>query len=778
VRSLRFGLRRLLVRPWWALVFVLLIGGTAGAVSALFAVCDQFLFAPLSYANVDSIVHFDAPFEAFRNRDDAERTRRIALESTLVQERAFAKFTWVVQPGGEAATDWGLKSTAVSASLFDLLGVRPERGRFFSESETSSTPRPAVLGYALWRDRFGSNPDVVGQDIEIPGTLDGRPWRILGIMPRGFSFPSGTNFWVPFDPARQPPTFAPDFARLSRGVTVSTLHAQLPGINITTLTEYLRPDEARALEFLLVITALLLMSAWIHGASLLLSRSAATIKTLAIRIALGATHAQLRGDLAGEGFWLALGSLAVCLVIAIIAMPLIVAWLPPEVTSEKRTTMSLGLLASSVACTALGVVAWVMVSGDVIARAKMRSSTQGFIRSARWKIRPQLLLVLLQAGVASVLLYATIASAISYRNLAESDLGFEPRGLLAIPLPMLGQARIQSIELARALAEENDRRTHELASQIRMLPGVSEVAFATARPMTMLPEPISMTLDDSQDLKISVRRLVVTRGYVRAVGAHITEGREPSADETLSDPRARPLVQAVLVNEALARRLRPQGSIVGRSLRVSTALSFLITGTITDVKHGDLDAQTDPTVYAFLPENRTGPTMLVRADDANATLVSVRKLLPGAVASKGIVSLESVVKAQTAGPRARVQVLGTVGIIALVLLGVGLTASVGEVIQQKRRTIAVLFSLGAPRRTVVLDCVRQTSVAAGIGLTAGIWAGYLILKWAGSVIYGVRPLAWSAVVLTVAPCLAVAATAAWVAARNVDETKFAQFLRE
>jgi putative ABC transport system permease protein len=780
--NIRFAFRRLLARPWWALAFVLLVGCTAGMVTGLFAVADTFVFAKPPYREPDSIVHFRVSNTAvLRNRDQAERIRRIAEESSLLTERAFARFTWVFQPGGEAVVDWGVVSTAVSRSLFDLLGARPVRGRLFEDSEGRSIPKVAVISYQLWRDRFGSNSGVLDSEVEIPGTLDGKPWRIVGVMPPGFSFPDGTNFWIPFDPNRQLPTLTPDFARLTEGISIDTLRAQLPQVDVMGLADYVRPHNARAIVFLLLATMVLLLGAWTHGTSLLISRATGTVDTIGIRLALGATSSQIRREFAAEGFLLAAGSFVICLLTAVLVLPAILSWLPPEATAGNAVGLSAPPLLIATGITAVGVLLWVLVVGDMLARTRLISICRPLHAiSGNRSRRSRFLLLVVETAVAGSLAYVGLSSVKSYARLSEVDVGFEPRGLLAVPLPLPNLSRGSSRDASRAASALYEERAREVATAIQRLPGVSATAFASTWPTAHLVEPIEMAIGTVPDIRVPVRRLTVTRGYAKAVGARVLDGGEPTVDETRFDPLARPLVQAAVVNETLARTLRAHGPVVNQTLSSSPALVFRIVGVISDVKQDRVERTTEPTLYPFLPDGRTDTVLLIRTTSADnaLTIGQIRDLLPKDLSSASILNLEHKILSETSGPRARARLLSVAAAFGVILLTIGLVSAIGEALRQHRRAIAICLSLGAQRNRVVLDSVRPLTAAAAAGLAAGIGLGFGIMQSAGSALFGVSAVDWSTAALCCGAVFAAVVLSAWVVSRGVTDFRFARYLKE
>ena len=324
MRTVPDSLRAVCKRPGSAVALSAILGGAVAVVSAVFAICDSVLFERLPYRDPASVVHLAAPFSFLQTRPElAEQVRRVAFESALFSERARAHPIWIVQPGGETAVAWPLRAAAVSPSLFGLLGVQPFLGRLFDENDVDARPRRLLLAYDLWRERFGSNPDVIGSVVDIPDTLDEQPWLLVGVLPKGVAFPQNSNAWVPLVPENERPAFTPDFARLAPGVSAATIAAELPSVAVTPLDHYVRPAKARSLVFLLISTVMLLLIAWMHASMMFTSRARSRLHEAGVRLALGATAADLRRQFAAEGWWLAIGAGVVGMIGTAILTPVI-----------------------------------------------------------------------------------------------------------------------------------------------------------------------------------------------------------------------------------------------------------------------------------------------------------------------------------------------------------------------------------------------------------------------------------------------------------------------
>ena len=205
------GLRGLARRPLVPAVVVVTIGLAVGANTALFSVVDGLLFRPLPYKASDRIVHLDLERSArvSLSRADLRSLAERATSTPSLTERADARPAAIFDPNGPASSDWELRPAEISPSAFDLLGAYPVVGRPFREQDLQEPRFAVLLGYDLWKRRFGGEASIVGHTIEVPGASSDLRWRIVGVMPEGFSFPSGANFWIPTYPWYPRPSVMP-----------------------------------------------------------------------------------------------------------------------------------------------------------------------------------------------------------------------------------------------------------------------------------------------------------------------------------------------------------------------------------------------------------------------------------------------------------------------------------------------------------------------------------------------------------------------------------------
>jgi hypothetical protein len=251
-------------QPALAGVVVATLATALAANVSLFAIFDGLLFRPLLFKAPEAIVRVEIPRGIGLSNEAFTALSERLVATPLLVERTRAARAAVFEEGTDVVIDWRLQPFGVSPAFFDLFGVRPAIGRAFTADDSlAGALVPVILGYDLWRLHFAGDPQIVGRVVDIPGSLLHRRWQVVGVMPEGFEFPIGANFWLPAGRAQAGPA-PPDFARLSKQSTTEALRREFPQAVFTPLREFVTPGGARAFGYLLGATGLLMFVAWIQ----------------------------------------------------------------------------------------------------------------------------------------------------------------------------------------------------------------------------------------------------------------------------------------------------------------------------------------------------------------------------------------------------------------------------------------------------------------------------------------------------------------------------------
>ena len=770
----RLAARSVAAAPAVMAAIVLTIGVAVGANTALFSVFDGLLFRPLPYREADRIVHLaiDQPAIAALSREALQQALAQAAGTPSMVVRAVAAPASLFDPAGAAAIDWELRAFAMSPSAFDLLGVRPMLGRPFVDADRSAR-HSVLLGYDVWRSRFGGDTEIVGRVVEIPRTAPEERWHVVGVMPPGFAFPDGANFWV----ARYNEPRVMPFARLAPGVTLQALRAELPHLTITPLREYVRPSGALALGVLLVATSLMLCVAWVQVAALVFSRATGRVVEIGVRLALGATRARLGRQFAIEGAVLALLALGVAALTAPALVAFIVYALPAEMTIGHEVQPDGRALLFATALSAVGLVVIAILPVHLIRQSSplrlLRAGTSGHPGLHATRIRRALFVG--QLAIATSLIYLAGLAVKSFVAVGDVPLGYDVADLYAIRMP-----RGDSLFSGGARGRFDQRRAAvaETIEALRAVPGVKSATGANAWPMRLDSVDVATLVPDADPDRhpLTARRVSIQIGYPEVMGVSLLAGAEPTAAE-LGEIKSERDQWFALANQTLARHLQRFGPVVGQLV----GGRWRIVGVIPDIVIERPDRPVDPTVFLYLPPIASVNAILVRLEPGRAVeqtaIATVLERIWKTPAPRPFPIRDAVHLANTEY-RARSFLLGLVVVLTIPLTMLGVAGALTYEARQRSRDIAIELAIGAEardiRRRVVRQAVAAAGAASGIGLGLGIGLGELL----SSALFGVRAADPITVIGSCALILGVAWAAAFVPARRAGASGPAALLRE
>ena len=763
LQDLRFALRSLRKNPGFAAAAICALALGIGAGSAIFSIVNGVLLRPLAYSDADRLVvilhHGTDPVAPANFRDWRDQDRSFA------SVQAAEYWTATLTGADQAERITGLH---VTAGMFSMLGVQPLLGRTpAADEDQPGREHVVVLGYGLWQRRFGGDRSVVGSSVQ----FNGEPYTVIGVMPRDFRF---APFWATKAEMWAPLALGPRlasrggqslrvFARLRDGVTLAQARAELaattarlerefPGSNkdvqIVPLKEKVVGEIRPALLLLLGAVGFLLLIACANVAHMLLARTAARRREIAIRSALGARRSRLVRQFLTENVLLALvgGIAGLALAAAAVrVLPLIAPAILPRVdavTVDGRVvwfTLAVSLL------TAI----FFGLAPALETRNLSESLKQGGHGATRGRDAARLrsLLVASEFALALMLLVAAglmIRSAIA---LADLDPGFNPRHVLSMVVSLSGTRE--------AAPAPRVAFFQQLLEQVRALPGVTAAGAINHMPLTgdlwrtpffaegrPVPPP-------SQTPRAVYR--VVLPGYFQAVQLPLLRGRDISSADTLTAPAV------AVINQRLAQSMWPGEDPVGKRLSLDDPRSqprwITVAGVVKDAKQDDWAAAPNPEIYLpllqdsmylGLGEHVSSLTVVARASGDAAALTSSLKAQVAAldknVAVSDVITLDDAIAEANARPRFFVYLLGAFAAIALLLAAIGIYAVMSYAVSRRTQEIGVRVALGAARWDVLKLIVGQGMTLAVIGAAAGIAGSLFLARLMTKILYGVRPL--------------------------------------
>jgi predicted permease len=797
----RLALRTLRRSPAFTAMAATCIALGVGATTTIFGAVHAILIRPLPYSDEDRLV---AVYSAIPRRGiTGSNVSWPDYLSWRDQNRTFAAlglYTWsshTISGEGEAER---VESAEVTANLFPLLGVRPLLGRGFTAAEeVPGNDRVILLSHGLWQRRFGGARDVVGRVIRVGG----EPYTVVGVMPPGFNFPQRGQAWVPLVPAewmltrgnrglagaigRLKPGVTLDAARADLAVVARRLQREFPEDNFEWETEAvpLRDDLVGDLRRPLLVfqgaVALVLLIACANVANLMLARAAGRRREIAVRVALGAGRRRIVRQLLTESLVLALGGGALGALLSFAGARLLRLLLPDDVPFYVTFGIDGAALAFAAGASALtgllfGVVP-ALRAAHVAPGSALREGSRGEAGGGRRANRLRSSLVVAEVALSLVVLVGATLLVRSYRALAGTELGFDPRGVLTARLSLAGP-EYDSPERRRAFYQA-------LYAQVAALPGVERVGSAQGIPFSGWDVQASFSIEgrparrQGEELDVHYQR--VSADYLAAIGVPIVRGRGfTDADRDTS-------AHVGIINEELARREFAGEDPIGKRLKFGGLDSedpwITIVGVARTFRHYRLPRPMGPAVYfPQLASPAASQTLVVRTTLADpgalaGPLRDVLRRLDPDVPPYAVQSLDEVVGRSLWRQRLQGEVLGAFAALALLLAAVGIYGVLSYAVAQRTRELGVRMALGATMPRVLAMVLAQGARLAAVGIALGLAASLVATRALESLLYGVTsadPLTFVAVPLVLA---AVALVAILIPARRATQVDPAVALR-
>lgn len=793
LQDIRFALRVLLASPAFTVVAVATLALGIGANAAMFGIVNATIVQPLPYGDAERLVFVRETTPQGHNFTASEpnyldfRNGATRLESLS----AFRDNTPTITQGGEPQRVYGL---AVTHDFFTTLGVAPAYGRGFvaAESEPRSDAAVVVLGDALWRQRFGGQPDIVGQEID----LEGRAHLVVGVMPPGFDF-AGAQLWTPLapDPAGDRGNhwlgmvgkLAPDATMESALAELSAIatrigqdHPHLAGwgVRIQPLSHVVVNPQFRLTAYTLFgAVAFLLLLACANLAGLQIARATRRTAELGIRAALGAGRARLVRQMLVESSVLAALGVIAGLALASFAVGALKTFGADAIPRLGEVAVDGTVIAFT---TGIGVLAVLLFGLLPALRASRPDVNEVLKQGSRTGMAGHgrgagSALVVAQIALAMVLLVGAGLLMRSFLELRASDPGFDPTSALAVEL-QLGDRYGEAWQ--RVAFFDDLSRSLEGRPGIRAVGATATQPFSGANFMNDVT-PVDRAAETGPGGFMQANWRAVTPGFFDAMAVPLLRGQLFGAADTQDAPRQ------VVISETLARRLWPDEDAVGQSLYWggTSGSPLMVIGVVGDYQ--DVVVGAEPPPVMFLPYSQVPwPTMtlVVRTDaDVDATAAVIRERIremDPALAVPTITTLREEMSAAVAGPRFRTAVLASFSVVALLLAAIGIYGAVALNVGQRRREVGLRIALGAAPDKVVRGFVVEGAQLAAVGLAIGLAGAWALTRLMEGLLYQTPPSDISVFVTASTILGAVALTATFVPANRAGRIDPMQALRE
>ncbi len=790
LRDVAYALRVFLRNPGFTLVAVVSLALGIGVNALVFSAVNAIVLRPLPVQNPGQLVFLEngvynagQSFPNYRELRDHNQVFSGTLGYRVTQIELELSNTTTTRTWGYLAT----------GNYFDVLGVKPLLGRFFhQEDDLHAGGSPyAVLSYGSWKARFGGDREIVGKTIRI----NRQPYTVLGVAQPEFH---GTEVfywpevWVPMmmqaqiEPGNawleEPATFntwvigrlKPAMSTVQATANLNTLAAELarsnPKMNEGLSFHLARPGligdalgaPVRAFSFgVLVLAALVLLTACANLASMVAARAADRQREIAIRLSIGATRSRVIRQLLTETLVLSAFGGASGYGLATLLSGVLSAWRAPmdfpvqfDVTPDWRVFCFAAVI-SAIAGILFGL-APARHAARTDANAVLKGETPGF-RGQRLALRD--VLVVVQVALCFVLVSACLLSLRGLQKSLSMHLGFEPQGVTtaAFDLGLAGYSQERGSEF--------QRRTLEALLQV---PGVQSAAYSNSVPLSIDQSHTSIYPEDQPGLRASTApvaiRYQVSPGYFETLGIRVLAGRDFNWHDDAQSPRV------AVINQAFARQILHSQNPVGKRFSGPGGKQLEI---IAMVETGKYMNPTEPdTPVFFIPERQqynSTTTMIVRSSLPESQMTDkIRKTIAGLdpeLPLFGAGGLSQVLRFAFFPLHAAVIALSAFGVLAIVLAITGLHGLVAYAVARRVHEIGIRVAIGASRGQVVRLVLTRTFVLLGIGGVIGLALALAAGRLLESVIFGSPrdPLVFLAVCVTM---IALGLISSWAPTRR------------
>jgi putative ABC transport system permease protein len=793
ISDLRHSIRLLIKTPGFTVIAIAALALGIGANTAIFSVVNTVLLQPLPYPEPDRIMRIQRVYKSGDISPSTSIPKFMTWKNANQTFDSMAIYDFA-GPGmnlGSGDRPQQVKGIHVSEGYFRVFGVTPAQGRTFTPQEDQpGGPRAVVVSYALWQNRFGSDPALVGKPI----ILGGDPYTVVGILPSSFRPDPPADVFIALQPdpnSTNQGHYLLAAGRLKPGVSMQAANANMKiaadrfratnqaligpdeSAGVMPLRDSLVGDVRLPLLILVGAVSFVLLIACANVANLLLARAAARQREIAIRTAIGASRGRLVRQLLTESLMLGLLSGLAGFILGAWGIRALLALSPgnlPRINDQQHAASIVSALDWRVLAFTIGVslltgILFGLFPAIHVSRMDVNSAlkeTSGRSGTGLRQNRVRSLLVISEMALAVILLTCAALMIRTFFGLRSAQPGFDSHNVITMQTSLTGGKYDTT-----AKAENMIRQA---AQRIESLPGVQSAAATVMLPIEGgIDLPIIIDgrpLDKGNPFHGDEQWRFITSHYFKAFSIPLMRGRSFDERDTGKSERV------VIINLAFAKKYWPNDDPIGKTMSVGKGLGAdfaeptrQIVGIVGNVRETGSSGTDQPVMYVPQGQITDGLTKLVNgviplswaihtATDPSALSVAIQHeflAVDGQLPVAKIRTMQQVIAESAARQNFNTLLLTIFAGLALLLAAIGIYGLMSYTVEQRMQEFGIRLALGAATRDMLGMIVRQGMLLAGIGLTIGLGAAYWLAQLLAKVLVGVQakdPVAYTAVAVT------------------------------